>query len=66
MLEYSVRAYEKLIKQAVPDATEEEIDHIVYTYTIANPLHYPNFWDAAKDYNPNLSGEIIDQIFMLA
>ena len=66
MLEYSVHVYEKFIKHAVPDVTEEEIDQIVYNYPIDNPLHYPDFWDTAKKYHPNLSKERIDQIFMLA
>ena len=30
MLEYSVRMHEKIIRKAVPDASEEEIDQIIY------------------------------------
>ena len=46
MLNYSVRVYEKIFRQAVPDVTEEEIDQIVYAhdyYSDEYPLYYPDF-----------------------
>ena len=69
MLEYSVRVYEKLIRQSVSDVTKEEIDQIVYAhdyYSDENPLYYPDFWDIIAYYNSNLPKENIDQIFVNA
>ncbi len=64
MLEYSARLNEKLIKHAVPDITEKEIDQIIYTNNWCNPSHYPNFWDIVEKNNPNLLKQNIDQIFV--
>ena len=55
MLNYSERAYEKLIRQAVPDASEEAIYCITHTYTTDNPLYYPDFWKKTRWNNSNLS-----------
>ena len=69
MLNYSVRVYEKIFRQAVPVVTEEEIDQIVYAhgyYSDENPFYYPDFWNIIAYNNPNLSKENIDQTFVSA
>ena len=40
MLGYSVRMHERIIRQVVPDASEVEIDQIVYTWCRVSPFHF--------------------------
>ncbi len=64
MLECSIHLSERLIKHTMPNATEEEIGQIIYTYNRCNPFHYPNIWFRVEISNPNLPKENIDQIIV--
>ena len=54
---------EKLIRQAVPDVTEDEKDFVVTVYKKDISFHYPKFRNIIARYNSNISEEKIDKTF---
>ncbi len=55
MIMYSKYAHEKLIRQAVPDVTDDEIDQVVFHYEKYNPLYSQRLTDVAKRNTRNFS-----------
>ncbi len=55
MLRLSTEVHNKIIRQAVPDITDEEVDKIIHNHPIANPFHYPEWWDEKRSVM--MSGE---------
>ena len=48
MLRLSTEVHDKIIRQAVPDVTDEEVDEIIHNYPTANPFYYPEWWDERR------------------
>ncbi len=44
MLRLSAEVHSKIILQAVPDVTNEELNDIIYKYSFVNPIYYPEWW----------------------
>ncbi len=44
MLRLSAEIHSKIIRQAVPDVTNEELDDITHKYPFVNPIYYPEWW----------------------
>ena len=48
MLRLSAEVHDKIIRQAVPDVTDKEVDEIIYNYPTANPFYYPEWWNQRR------------------
>ena len=48
MLRLSAKVHEKIIRQAVPDVTDEELNNIIHKYSFVNPIYYPEWWSEKR------------------
>ncbi len=48
MLRLSAEVHSKIILQAVPDVTNEELNDIIYKYSFVNPIYYPEWWSVKR------------------
>ena len=53
MLRLSAEVHSKIVRQAVPGVTDEELDKIIYEYPTANPFYYPEWWDEKRSVTMN-------------
>ena len=58
MLRLSVEVHSKIIRQAVPDVTNEELDDIIYKYSFVNPIYYPEWWSEKRFMSVNNKNNI--------
>jgi hypothetical protein len=58
MLRLSVEVHSKIIRQAVSDVTDEEIDKIIYDYPTISPFYYPDWWDEKRSVTLDESNNI--------
>ena len=49
MLRLSAEVHEKIIRQIVPEATDEQVDFVVYNYPQINSFYYPHWWDGLRE-----------------
>ncbi len=59
----SKRVCERLIRQAAPDATEEEIFRVVLSWQFYNPLDYRSFLQLLRKGVPSLNEVELSWIF---
>ncbi len=57
MLRLSTDVHEKIIRQAVPDLAEEEVDATTNSPT-TNPFYYPEWWDENRSMMMNGENDI--------
>ena len=48
MLRLSAKVHEKIIRQAVPDVTDEELNNIIHKYSCVDPIYYPEWWSEKR------------------
>ncbi len=65
MLRLSAEVHEKIIRQILPEATDEQVDFIVYNYPQINPFYYPHWWDGIRESFVTESGDEIDEVYEL-
>ena len=53
MLRLSAEVHSKIILQAVPDVTNEELNNIIYKYSFVNPIYYPEWWNVKRFVSTN-------------
>ena len=53
MLRLSAEVHSKIILQAVPDVTNEELNDIIYKYSFVNPIYYPEWWSVKRFVSTN-------------
>jgi Icc-related predicted phosphoesterase len=53
MLRLSAEVHSKIILQAVPDVTNEELNDIIYKYSFVNPIYYPEWWNVKRFVSTN-------------
>jgi hypothetical protein len=58
MLRLSTEVHSKIIRQAVPDVTNEELDDIIYKYSFVNPIYYPEWWSEKRFMSVNNKNNI--------
>ena len=59
MLRLSAEVHEKIIRQIVPEATDEQVDFVVHNYPQISPFYYPHWWDGIRE---EFGSENIDEI----
>jgi hypothetical protein len=58
MLRLSTEVHSKIIRQAVPDVTDEELGDIIYKYSFVNPIYYPEWWSEKRFMSVNNKNNI--------
>ncbi len=53
MICLSARVHETIIRQAVPNETDEEVSDITHNSPTANPLYYPEWWSESRSMMMN-------------
>ncbi len=63
MLRLSAEVHEKLIRQIVPEATDEQVDFVVCNYPQINPFYYPHWWDGIREEFGSENSDEIDKVY---
>ncbi len=64
MLDLPARVHEKIIRQVVPNVSDEILDEIVFNYLFTNPLCYEFWWDVISKSNLVVSKKDIDNLYV--
>ena len=63
MLRLSAEVHEKIIRQIVPEATDEQVDFVVCNYPQINPFYYPHWWDGIREEFGSENSDEIDKVY---
>ncbi len=63
MLRLSAEVHEKIIRQILPEATDEQVDFVVYNYPQINPFYYPHWWDGIREEFGSENSDEIDKLY---
>ncbi len=63
MLRLSAEVHEKIIRQIVPEATDEQVDFVVCNYPQINPFYYPDWWHGLRESSTTKNSDEIDKVY---
>ena len=63
MLELSAEVHEKIVRQIVPEATDEQVDFVVREYPEISPFYYPHWWDGIREEHGSDNMDEIDKVY---
>ena len=64
MLRLSEEVHESIVRQILPEATDEQVDFVVYKYPEINPLRYSRWRDGLKKSFPMKNDDEIDNVYI--
>ncbi len=66
MLRLSTEVHEKIIRQIVPEVTDEQVDFVVYNYPQISPFYYPHWWNSIREENIDEIDKVYERVAKLA